>query len=81
MLVYRCSDNNDISFLDEIVEIFKEILLRRQKNCYKLLDELNFIFDVELINVYIEILQDNVEILNLGSVFYDEVIYQQRVFI
>lgn len=65
--VYRRSDNNDTSSSDEIVEIFKETPLRRQKNRHKPSDESNFTLDAEPTNVYIEILQDNVEILNIGS--------------
>lgn len=65
--VYRRSDNNVTSSSDEIVEIFKETPLRRQKNPHKPTDESTFTLDAEPTNVYIEILQDNVEILNLGS--------------
>lgn len=65
--VYRRSNNNDTSSSDEIVEIFKERPISRQKNCHKPSDESNFTLDAEPTNVYIEILQDNVEILNLGS--------------
>lgn len=65
--VYRRSNNNDTSSSDEIVEIFKERPISRQKYCHKPSDESNFTLDAEPTNVYIEILQDNVEILNLGS--------------
>lgn len=53
--------------MDEIVEIFKETPLRKQKNPHKPTDESTFTLDAEPTNVYIEILQDNLEILNLGS--------------
>lgn len=65
--VYRRSDDNVTSSSDEIVEIFKETPLIRQKNPHKPTDESTFTLDAEPTNVYIEILQDNVEILNLGS--------------
>lgn len=54
-----------------MVEIFKEILdcfLNRQKNYYKFLNELNVIFVVELINMYIENIQDKMEDLNFDGV-------------
>lgn len=47
--------------------MYKETPLRRQKNRHKPSDESNFTLDAEPTNVYIEILQDNVEILNIGS--------------
>lgn len=69
--VYRRSNKSDTSSSDEIVEIFRETPLKRQKNRYKPSNESNFTLDAEPTNVYIEILQDNVEIVNLGSAFHD----------
>lgn len=58
--VYRRSDNSDTSCSDEIVEIFKETPLNRQKNRYKPTNGSNFTPEADPTNVYIEILQDNV---------------------
>lgn len=69
--VYRRSDNSDTSCSDEIVEIFKETPLNRQKNRYKPTNNSNINLDAEQTNVYIEILQDNVEILNLDGASHD----------
>lgn len=68
--VFRRIDNSDTCCSDEIVEIFKETphcLLKRQKNRQKPTNESHVIPDTEPINVYIEIIQDKMEGLNLDS--------------
>lgn len=74
--VFRLIDNSDTCCSDEIVESFKETpdcLLKQQNNRQKSTHESHIIPDAEPINVYIEIIQNKTEDLNLdGACWIDE---------